>query len=64
MEAAKGEEARGVVLWFPRDTASPLWVSRKAGEMLGIHGGGPHVARSFVILIFMVIFVFYLLNRF
>ena len=26
--------------------------------------GGPHVARSFVILIFMVIFVFYSLNRF
>ena len=53
----------GVVLWFPRDTASPLRVSRQAGEMLGIHGG-PHVARSFVILIFMVIFVFYSLNRF
>jgi len=49
----------GVVLWFPRDTASLLWVSGQARD-----SWGPHVARSFVILIFIVIFVFYSLNRF
>jgi len=48
-----------VVLWFPHDTASPLWVSGQAGD-----SWGPHMARSFVILIFIVIFVFYSLNQF
>ena len=47
----------GVVLWFPHNTASLLQVSRQAGDSWGLH-----VARSFVILIFIVIFVFYLLN--
>jgi len=48
----------GIVMWFPRmqhsKPALSVWASRFR----------LHMSRSFVILIFMVIFVFYLLNRF
>jgi len=60
-EDASSERERkhvGIVMWFPCVRhGEPAPSVRASGFRL-------HMSRSFVILIFMVIFVFYSLNRF